>query len=153
MPSKQAVEELVRGLYNLGAVRREISRHALAELGSQGFTALAVIYTRGPLRVSEVAAELAVDISVASRQIAALSNAGYIERETDADDRRAHVVRTSEAGVRALRESHRRMVHAVEQALRGWSTDDVRDLAHGLARLASDFSTTTAAGAVTEVGR
>src|SRR4051794_13180169 len=72
-----ASEDLVIALYRLGLVQRSIARHAAAELGSQGFTALAVISRRGPVRVSEVAEQLSVDVSVASRQIAALVLAGY----------------------------------------------------------------------------
>src|SRR3954451_17250010 len=74
------IEALVRQLYGLGMVQRDIGRHALAELGTQGFTALAVIQVHGPLRVSEVARRLGVDLSVASRQIASLAAEGYVER-------------------------------------------------------------------------
>ena len=59
------IEALVRQLYRLGMVQREIGRHAMAELGTQGFTALAVIQVHGPLRVSDVAQRLGVDLSVA----------------------------------------------------------------------------------------
>jgi hypothetical protein len=64
---------LVRQLYGLGMVNREIGRHALAELGTPGFTGLAVIQVDGPLRVSDVAQRLGMDLSLASRQIASLA--------------------------------------------------------------------------------
>ena len=92
-----ASEDLVIALYRLGLVQRSIARHALAELGSQGFTALAVIQRQGPVRVSEVAEQLSVDLSVASRQVAALVLAGYVEREPDPDDRRASRLRPTAA--------------------------------------------------------
>src|SRR3954464_8738477 len=106
------VENLVRQLYGLGVVRREIGRHALAELGSQGFTALAIVHKHGPVRISDVAHRLNIDLSVASRPVAALEAAGYIRREPDEDDRRARRVTVTEAGSRVLTESHRRMVEA-----------------------------------------
>src|SRR5215213_4955901 len=59
-----AVEDLVRSIYRLGLVQRSIARHALAELGSQGFTALAIVQRAGHARVSEVADQLSVDLSV-----------------------------------------------------------------------------------------
>ena len=139
-PGKATVERLVRELYGLGAVRRELSRHALAELGTQGFNALAVIHVNGPMRVSDAAHKLSVDLSVASRQVNALLKAGYLEREADPNDRRAHLVRTSEAGRKALVESHRRMVHAFQQALEGWSNDDVAATSDSLARLSAVFA-------------
>lgn len=134
------VEDLVRALYRLGIVQREIARHALAELGTQGFTALGIVHRYGPLRVSEIAQRLSVDLSVASRQVAALHEAGYVVREPDADDRRAHRVGITEAGHRVLAESHRRMVDAFADALRDWPEEDVVALARGLDRLREDFA-------------
>jgi DNA-binding MarR family transcriptional regulator len=142
----QAIEQLVRQIYGLGVVRREIARHALAELGSQGFNALAAIWKDGPMRVSDVARELGVDLSVASRQVAALISAGYVEREADERDRRAAVVSLTDAGRKVLGESHRRMVHAFGEALGDWSEDDLERLSDGLARLNNDFATQMEAG-------
>ena len=139
------IEALVRQLYGLGMVRRDIERHALAELGTQGFTALAVIQLHGPLRVSEVAQRLGVDLSVASRQIASLASEGYVVRREDDRDRRAHVVASTTAGRRVLRESHRRMVSAFTHVLEGWSDEDVNALTSGLDRLREDFARLSAA--------
>jgi DNA-binding MarR family transcriptional regulator len=139
------IEALVRQLYGLGMVRRQISRHAMAELGTQGFTALAVVQLHGPLRVSEVAEQLGVDLSVASRQIASLTAEGYVERRADDRDRRAQLVAVTRAGRRALRESHRRMVAAFETVLHGWDDEDVNALTGGLERLRDDFARLAAA--------
>ncbi len=140
-PSTTVVERLVRQLYGLGMVQREINRHALAELGSQGFAALAIVGLHGPLRVSDVAGRLHVDLSVASRQVAALDRAGYVTREPDGDDRRALVVGLTERGTAVLRDTHRRMVTAFGHALGDWDERDIAALADGLARLRADFET------------
>jgi DNA-binding MarR family transcriptional regulator len=137
------VQQLVRQLYGLGLVQREINRHALAQLGSQGFAALAIVGLHGPLRVSDVAARLHVDLSVASRQVAALDRAGHVTRTPDGDDRRALVVALTDGGRDVLRDTHRRMVTAFNEALAGWSEDDISALTAGLARLRSDFEPTT----------
>jgi DNA-binding MarR family transcriptional regulator len=139
------IEALVRQLYGLGMVRRDIERHALAELGTQGFTALAAIQVHGPLRVSEVAQRLGVDLSVASRQIASLTAEGYVERREDESDRRAQLVAVTTAGRRVLRESHRRMVAAFTRVLDDWSDEDVQTLTSGLERLRDDFARLAAA--------
>jgi len=136
----ETVENLVRQLYGLGVVRREIGRHALAELGSQGFTALGIVHRYGPVRVSDVASRLAVDMSVASRQVNALIKAGYVVRETDPDDARATRLSTTDDGDRVLTESHRRMVHAFAQVLDDWSQQEVSALADGLERLSANFA-------------
>jgi DNA-binding MarR family transcriptional regulator len=137
---QSSIEALVRQLYGLGMVRRHIARDAMAELGSQGFTALAVVQIHGPLRVSEIAERLGVDMSVASRQIASLTAEGYVERREDASDRRAQLLAITPAGRRVLRESHRRMVSAFSQVLEGWNDEDVDALSRGLERLRDDFA-------------
>jgi DNA-binding MarR family transcriptional regulator len=144
MPQTTAVEDLVRQLYRLGFVQRGIAREALSELGSQGFTALGVLH-HGPVRVSELAQLLNVDLSVASRQVSALAAAGFVAREPDPDDRRAHRIVITDAGGRVLRESHRRMVHAFGEALEAWSAPEIAALAAGLERLREDFARTTSA--------
>jgi len=133
------IESLVRQLYGLGVIRRRLGAHALAELGSQGFHALAAIHRHGPLRVTQVAEHIGVDLSVASRQVAALEAAGHVERTADERDRRAQIVAVTPQGQRALRESHRRMVAAFEEALGDWSDEDVAALADGLQRLRASF--------------
>jgi DNA-binding MarR family transcriptional regulator len=140
-----ASEDLVIALYRLGLVQRSIARNALAELGSQGFTALAVVQREGHVRVSEVAEQLSVDLSVASRQVGALVLAGYVEREPDPDDRRATRLKTTAAGARVLSESHRRMVATATEALDGWSQDEVAELARWLERLREDFAAVASA--------
>lgn len=135
-----AVGDLVRSLYRLGHVQRELARHAFSELGSQGFTALALIHTDGPVRVSDVARRLGVDLSVASRQVAALVTAGYAHRERDAEDARVSLLTTTEAGRRVLTDSHARMVEAVETALADWEPADVTALAERLDLLRGDFA-------------
>lgn len=138
------VDDLVRSLYRLGLIQRKIARHASDELGSQGFTALAVIDREGPVRIGDVARRLGIDSSVASRQVAALMGAGHVERQPDPEDRRAWLVTVSEAGTRVLAETHRRMVVAFAGALADWPEDEVLDLAHGLHRLRDDFARTAA---------
>ena len=142
-----AVEDLVRSLYRLGMVQRELARHALAELGTQGFLALGVIRVDGPVRVSDVAHRLNVALSVASRQVTALERAGYVERDTDPEDGRAHRVSATDAGRTVLEESHRRMVHAFSRALEGWSAADIRALSESLERLREHVHRDVADGA------
>ena len=139
------IEALVRQLYGLGMVQRDIGRHALAELGTQGFHALAVLQVHGPLRVSDVAHRLGVDLSVASRQIASLAAEGYVERREDPHDRRAQLVGVTPSGRKVLSESHRSMVAGFTRVLESWSDDDVNALTSGLARLRDDFARLAAA--------
>jgi DNA-binding MarR family transcriptional regulator len=139
-----SVEQLVRSVYRLGLVQRAIARHANRELGSQGFGALAIVHTEGPVRIGEIARRLSIDLSVASRQVAALEAAGHVTREPDPEDGRAQRITTTPEGTRVLRESHRRMVEVFEQALTDWMPEDISALSGGLDRLRDDFAGTEA---------
>ena len=133
-------EQLVVSLYRLSLVQRAIAREGLSELGLQGFIALGLVNRLGPQRVSAIAERLHVDLSVASRQVAALVRAGYAARTADPDDRRAQRIAITPAGERVVRESHERMVAAFAAALPGWSDDELLALAAQLDRLRDDFA-------------
>jgi DNA-binding MarR family transcriptional regulator len=139
------VEQLVVALYRLGAVQRAVVRDSLAELGGQGLIALSLIHRVGPQRVSAIADRLHVDLSVASRQVAALARAGYAARASDPSDGRAQRITITPAGHEVVVESHRRMVDAFAAALSDWPDDDIVDLAGRLDQLRDDFSAATAA--------
>lgn len=136
---EERIEDLVKLLYGLGAVRRNLLAHALPEIGGQGFIALAAVYRRAPARVSDIATALSVDLSVASRQVQVLVRAGYVERQPDPEDGRATLLSLTESGLAALRDSHQRMVAASSYALCDWETGEIEALTQGLARLRDSF--------------
>jgi DNA-binding MarR family transcriptional regulator len=110
-----------------------------------GVVALAILADRGPLRLSELAAALQVDISTASRQVRKLEDADLVGRTPDEQDRRASLLHLTEHGrdsQRRLRAHwHRRMASALtdltpqEQAT---LADLVERLAAGLQRTLGD---------------
>src|SRR5215217_2849960 len=105
MSTPSTIESLVRAVYGLTALKRDLSRLAGFD-HPVGLVPLAVVHRCAPARVRDVAEALQVDVSVASRQIAALVAAGYIRREADAEDRRAQRVSLTDAGLAALRRAH-----------------------------------------------
>ncbi|MCC3315624.1 MarR family winged helix-turn-helix transcriptional regulator [Nocardia africana] len=82
-----------------------------------------------PMRMGELAACLDVEAPHVTRQIQRLERAGYVDRVTDPEDRRAQRVRITDEGratvdaIRAVSRSHMR------EALADWSTEDLRLLA------------------------
>lgn len=132
--------QLARQLYGLAAVRRELGKVANADLPGHGFGALVSIRKRENARVSDIAADLQVDLSVASRQIAALVSAGLVARQADPADRRAHVLELTDAGVAAIRESFLQMVELIDDALSDWHAEEVTTLAATLERLVHSFT-------------
>jgi DNA-binding MarR family transcriptional regulator len=132
------IEALVRAVYELGAIKRDISRLAGFDQ-AVGLVPLGAVHRYAPARVKDLAAVLHVDLSVASRQVAALEAAGYVRREPDPDDRRSHRVSTTPAGEEALRAAHDRIVSSFAAALSGWSRREITELTTALGRLRTDY--------------
>jgi DNA-binding MarR family transcriptional regulator len=144
MTSVPHIEPLVRAIYELTALKRDIPRLAGFD-HPVGLVPLAAVHRCAPARVKDLAEDLHVDLSVASRQVAALEAAGYVKREADPDDRRSARVSTTEAGDAALQAAHERIVGVFADALAGWSAEDAEHLTTALRRLRSDYE--RAAGA------
>jgi DNA-binding MarR family transcriptional regulator len=132
------IEPLVRAVYGLTALKRDLPRIAHFEQ-PVSLMPLAVVHRLAPARVKDVACELHVDMSVASRQLAALASAGYIRRDPDPDDRRAQLVSPTEAGNKALELAHERIVAVFASALAEWSAEEIAALTGGLDRLRADY--------------
>ena len=133
-----AIEPLVRAVYGLTALKRDLPRIAHFEQ-PVSLMPLAVVHRLAPARVKDVACELHVDMSVASRQLAALASAGYIRRDPDPDDRRAQLVSPTEEGERALERAHDRIVAVFASALTDWSAEEITTLTAALDRLRTDY--------------
>jgi DNA-binding MarR family transcriptional regulator len=98
------------------------------------FVLLVRIADRGPLRPSAVADALCVDLSTVSRQLAALESAGWVARERDAEDRRAHLVRVTPEGREVLDDNYRARREALAGLLTGWSDIERAEFGAQLAR-------------------
>ncbi|WP_084337552.1 MarR family winged helix-turn-helix transcriptional regulator [Actinomadura oligospora] len=93
----------------------------------------------GPMRPSEIAARLVVEAPHVTRQVQRLERAGYVDRVPDPDDRRAQRVRLSDTGrdaVDCIRAVGRTWMN---DALTGWSPDELRELARLVHRMVDDF--------------
>ena len=130
---------LLDELREVGALRRDLQRRAALGGVAGGVVALAALDRLGPARVSQVADELQVDLSVASRQVAALHAAGYVTRVPDPQDGRSQKVKLTAAGKRALRKAQERSVAVLDRATRGWTDAEVDALVSGLRRLRHDY--------------
>jgi DNA-binding MarR family transcriptional regulator len=98
------------------------------------YQALWRIVEEGPLRPTALAALLEVDLSVVSRQVRALEEAGFVARSTDPADARAALVSVTAAGLEAFQETQVRRTALLEEVLGGWSETDRRRFAELLSR-------------------
>ncbi|HEY0486672.1 MAG TPA: MarR family transcriptional regulator [Mycobacteriales bacterium] len=122
------IEVIARELVALVRSAKEL--HAVAAPGDgpvlerPAFVLLVRIAEHGPLRPSVAADVLCVDLSTVSRQLAALETAGWISRERDPEDRRAHLVRVTEAGRHVLDQNFRLRREALAGLLAGWPDEE-----------------------------
>lgn len=123
----------------LGPLRREMGRSAGPGLHVGTAGALWQLSDRGPLRLGELATGLRVDVSVVSRQVADLVQAGFVDRHPDPADGRACLLSLSPRGRDALAEVTDRVEERFRDALRGWSREDLARVAADLRRLRQDL--------------
>jgi DNA-binding MarR family transcriptional regulator len=147
--SPDTIRDLARAVYELGAVKRDISRLAGFD-HPVGLVPLAAVHRRAPARVKDIAEMLHVDLSVASRQVAALEAAGYVRREPDPDDRRSHRVSTTQAGEAAMQQAHERIAGVFSRALADWDEEEMTHLTAALRRLRIDYERAASGSSIEE---
>jgi len=140
------IDALADALYNLSALRRDLQRLAGIEHAVGGLMVLSVVCRIGPARISDVAAETQVNLSVASRQIQALEDEGAVDRVADPHDGRSSLIAISEAGRATLDRAHQRLVATIGDAVQDWDAGEVTGLADGIVRLRSALGTCDPAG-------
>ncbi|MCF6744398.1 MarR family transcriptional regulator [Blastococcus sp. KM273128] len=149
MPLTPATRDrLMAGVAQLIRAGRHLSSRAATQLHgdlpSFGWSLLVPLERDGDLRCSALAAHAGVDGSVASRQLATLERAGYVERHPDPRDGRAALFRLTGRGADALATSRALRSAWARTALADWDDDDARRLAGLLERLVADIDVTGA---------
>ena len=119
-------------------LRLDVPQDALPEgtsIGRTGYWLLVLVSEQSPLRLSDLAGTVELDLSTISRQIRDLVTSGLITRTPDPADGRAALLSLTERGVAVLEsvsESRRRVL---AQAIAGWTDEERNALASGLYRL------------------
>lgn len=93
----------------------------------------------GPVRVSDLAASLELDLSTVSRQVRALVDAGLVARQSDPDDGRAARLALSRRGRDVLEAVKAARRQVLAGTLAAWSAEDRSALAAAVSRLAADL--------------
>lgn len=136
--TQQAYSSLVRRS-RLSLVQRRVAAEAGIDLDRGGYVVLSRLSDWGPIRLSQLADRMLVDMSTVSRHVARLEEAGLLERTPDEDDRRARVLAITAVG----RVTVERMTNAwravIGEVLAEWEDDEVGQLARLLEQFADDF--------------
>ncbi len=131
----RALGAVARSIASSRAHEKVIMRAGLdARIDRAGFTALARIHDHGPLRLSDLAALLGVDLSTVSRQVRTIEDQGLVVRRADPTDGRAAMVEASADGRQALQRLRESARARLGEILVDWSDDERHELARSLAR-------------------
>lgn len=91
----------------------------------------------GPVRLSDLATRLGVQVSTASRQVKELEQAGLVERTGDPKDGRVAMLALAPAGREALKKLRESWRRALVEILDDWPEADREALGALLSRLAA----------------
>ena len=100
------------------------------------------IRTNGPIRPTDLAAQMLLDGSTVSRHVQQLERLDLVDRERDPDDRRAFRIACTPEGVSAAEGALAARRTLLLAALQEWSAEDLEQLQQLLGRLADDLGTT-----------
>ncbi|MCK0118220.1 MULTISPECIES: MarR family winged helix-turn-helix transcriptional regulator [Isoptericola] len=143
--SERASTALVAALESLSRAQREAAARIARDLDwpRSGLGIVRMVRARGAVQLCEVAEALRVDASVASRQVSALVDAGYVRRTVDRADRRARTLELTDAGHAFAAESDRYFDDFVDEAFADWSAADLTDAITQIRNVAAAISSVT----------
>lgn len=144
--TQDTTDRLTAGMGQLLRVGRQLSHRAAHELygdlPSFGWAVMAPLEISGEQRLSTLACSLGVDVSVASRQVAALERSGYVHRRPDPQDGRASLISLSAEGTAALQRTRSVRGQWAQAALADWTEEEAAQLTRLLERLTTDLAAT-----------
>ncbi|GAB2450199.1 MarR family winged helix-turn-helix transcriptional regulator [Xylanimonas ulmi] len=137
-PAQPPAEDLYAALEELARAQREAGTHIARRLDwpRAGLGVVRLLSVCGPVQLSDVAAKLRVDTSVASRQVSQLVDGGYVRRTVAADDRRARVLELTEQGEAVLEQMSAQFSDLLAAVFTGWTTTQMGDAAQQIRRVA-----------------
>ncbi len=132
-------EMLYSALEELGRAQRESSAWLARRLDwpRAGIGVFRLLATCGPVQLTDVAAKLRVDPSVASRQVAQLVDAGYVRRTVDVCDRRARVLELTDEGHAVIATMSARFAELFDEVFAGWDAAALADAAEHIQAVAA----------------
>ncbi len=133
--------ELAVALYRVVLRLRRLPLH-----GPVDKAALAVLHEThrlGPVRPSDLALQMHLDLSTVSRHLRALEVQGLVARTADPRDARAHTISLTEAGNEVLVHLMDQRALALKDAIAHWSPADRKALHRLVNQLADDLTDQT----------
>jgi DNA-binding MarR family transcriptional regulator len=116
-----------------------IRARAGIKLDRASYGVLARLGSLAPVRLTDLANELAVDVSTVSRQVAALEQKALVAREPDPVDGRAVLLELTRKGKAVQSKMQAAWQETIAGVLIDWTAMDISEFAALLDRFASDL--------------
>lgn len=131
--------DILTALEELGRAQREAAGKLAHRLGwpRAGIGVIRLLALCGPVQITDVAAKLRVDVSVASRQVSQLVDAGYVQRTVDESDRRVRLLELTVAGRTLVDQVKDEFSEVFAKVFVDWSDQDVAEAAFHIRRVAA----------------
>jgi DNA-binding MarR family transcriptional regulator len=139
--SLDAIDRSLRSLFRSSLASRlheRVSAAAGLDIDRPG-AVLLVTLEEAPLRLSDLAARVGLDLSTVSRKASQLERRGLIERREDPRDGRASLLALTTTGSDALTRLLGARRAMLDELFDGWSDEERAALASLLSRLATDI--------------
>lgn len=133
----RALVLLVRSLKGLHAT---VSSSIGLRVELPALAVLTLLEEHGRQRSSALAELLQLDLSSVSRQVAQLEREGWVARERDPADSRAHLLHVTQAGLDVVRQVRSARTALLRELLPGWSSADLEAFAASLRRFSADIN-------------
>ena len=122
------------GMFLRRTLRMQDKRADAGGLDRSAFMLLGRISHEGPARLSRLAGDMCVDLSVISRQVAALEAAGLVQRTPDQTDRRASVIAATDAGAEMFNRKREHFMALLRSLLADWTPAERAEFARLMGR-------------------
>ena len=135
--TSEAVLDVLRAIADFSGAQRLMGAHLSTELdlprASVGL--LHYLLRSGPVQIGELAHHMRVDLSVASRQVSGLVDAGVAIRSVDPCDRRARTIELTSVGVERAQQVQGSLAALLADAFNEWDPDDLHNAARQMSAL------------------
>ena len=134
---EQALGSLLR-LTRAPRFAETVRQRANAEVDRAGYAVLVRVSELGPVRLSELAQYLGLDVSTVSRQVQQLEQRGLVDRSPDPLDGRAALLELSVPGRDVMQKMRDAWCETVADVVNGWKPSDIARFGSLIDRFVSD---------------
>ena len=135
------IEQALGALISLARTPRfaeTVRQRAGAEVDRAGYGVLVRVAELGPVRLSELAQYLGLDVSTVSRQVQHLEQRGLVERSPDPHDGRAALLDLSEKGRDTTARMRDAWCETVADVIKTWKPAEIARFGTQLDRFVAD---------------